>query len=94
MKSKKHQGFKTVQSKIARRLKSQRVSDESAKERAGAILAASTRRASAKAKRANPRLKKVLMPKKRGIKIKVADTDTARDVASKVGKSLKAGSKK
>ena len=52
MASKKHHGFKAVQSKIS---KKQGIS----KERAGAILAASTRGASAKAKRANPRLKKV-----------------------------------
>ena len=50
--SKKHPGFKAVASKIA---KKQGVS----KERASAILAASTRRASKKAKRANPRLKRV-----------------------------------
>lgn len=48
----KHPGFKKVQSKIARK---QGIS----KERAGAILAASTRGASAKAKRNNPRLKRV-----------------------------------
>jgi hypothetical protein len=51
-KSKAHPGFKAVQAKIAAR---QGVS----KERAGAILAAATRRASAKAKRKNPRLKRV-----------------------------------
>lgn len=50
--SKKHPGFAAVQSKIA---KKQGVS----KERAGAILAASTRKASASAKKANPRLKRV-----------------------------------
>lgn len=50
--SKAHPGFKSVQSKIAAR---QGVS----KKRAGAILASATRRASAKAKRKNPRLKKV-----------------------------------
>lgn len=49
---KAHPGFKAVQAKIA---KKQGVSME----RAGAILAAGTRRASAKAKRANPRLKRV-----------------------------------
>jgi hypothetical protein len=48
----KHPGFKKVQSKIA---KQQGVSQE----RAGAILAASSRGASAAAKKANPRLKKV-----------------------------------
>ena len=50
--SKKHPGFKAVQASIA---KKQGVS----KKAAGAILAASTRNASAKAKKANPRLKKV-----------------------------------
>lgn len=48
----KHPGFKAVQAKIARR---QGVSEE----RAGAMLAASTRKASAGAKKANPRLKRV-----------------------------------
>ena len=52
MASKKHPGFKKVQASIA---KKQGVS----KEAAGAILASATRKASAKAKRANPRLKKV-----------------------------------
>jgi hypothetical protein len=50
--AKKHPGFKAVQSKIA---KKQGVS----KQRAGAILAAATRGASKKAKKANPRLKRV-----------------------------------
>jgi len=50
--SKKHPGFAAVQSKIAAK---QGVS----KEAAGAILAASTRKASAKAKASNPNLKKV-----------------------------------
>jgi hypothetical protein len=48
----KHPGFKKVQADIARR---QGVT----KERAGAILAASSRGASASAKKANPRLNKV-----------------------------------
>ena len=48
----KHPGFKAVQSKIAAK---QGVS----KKAAGAILAASTRNASAAAKKANPKLKKV-----------------------------------
>ena len=52
MASKAHPGFKAVQSKIA---KKQGVS----KQAAGAILAASTRKASAAAKKANPRLKRV-----------------------------------
>ncbi len=50
--AKKVTGFKNVQAKIA---KEQGIS----KERAGAILAASTRKASAAAKRKNPKLKKV-----------------------------------
>jgi hypothetical protein len=48
----KHPGFKAVQSKIARQ---RGVSPA----RAGAMLAAGTRRASPAAKRANPRLKRV-----------------------------------
>lgn len=51
-KRKSHPGFKAVQSKIASR---QGVS----KKRAGAILASATRKASASAKRKNPRLKRV-----------------------------------
>ena len=51
-KSKSGPGFKAVQNKIAAK-------EGISKERAGAILAASTRRASPKAKRANPSLKKV-----------------------------------
>lgn len=48
----KHPGFKSVQSSIARR-------EGVSKDRAGAILAASSRNASSKAKKANPRLKRV-----------------------------------
>lgn len=48
----KHPGFKAVQNKIARK---QGVS----KEAAAAILASRTRNASKKAKRNNPRLRKV-----------------------------------
>lgn len=48
--------FKSVQASIAKR-------GGYSKERAGAILAAATRRASPAAKRANPNLKKVKMPK-------------------------------
>ena len=51
-KSKAHPGFKSVQSSIAKR-------EGISKERAGAILASSSRKASAKAKKKNPRLKKV-----------------------------------
>jgi len=54
---KAHPGFKAVQSQIA---KKQGIS----KERAGAILAKSSRNASAAAKKANPRLKKVPTAKK------------------------------
>ena len=54
-KSKKHPGFKAVQKKIAKKY---------GMKRAGAILASRTRKASAKAKRANPRLKRVRMAKK------------------------------
>ena len=57
-----HPGFKKAAAAIA---KKQGVS----KERAGAILAAGARRASAKAVKANPRLKKVSgMKKKMGAK--------------------------
>lgn len=48
----KGMGFKAAQSQIAKR-------SSVGKERAGAILAAATRRASPAAKRANPNLKKV-----------------------------------
>lgn len=48
----KHPGFKTVQSKIAKR-------EGISKKRAGAILASASRDASKKAKRANPRLRRV-----------------------------------
>jgi len=54
---KAHPGFKAVQSKIASR-------EGISKARAGAILAASTRHASAKAKKANPALKHVKPAKK------------------------------
>jgi len=46
----KHPGFKAVQKKIAKKY---------GMKRAGAILAASTRGASAKAKRKNPKLRRV-----------------------------------
>lgn len=48
--AKAHPGFKAVQSKIAKKY---------GMKKAGAILAASTRGASAKAKKANPRLRRV-----------------------------------
>lgn len=48
----KHPGFASVQNKIAKK-------EGVSKDRAGAILAASSRGASKKAKKANPRLKRV-----------------------------------
>lgn len=50
--SKAHPGFGSVQSKIASK-------EGVSKKAAGAMLAASTRKASMKAKKANPNLKKV-----------------------------------
>ena len=61
MKAKKGMGFKAAQSQIA---KKQGIS----KERAGAILAAGARKASAAAKRKNPNLKKVKGVMKKGKK--------------------------
>ena len=58
--SKAHPGFNAGEGKIAARMeKKHGLSPEKAKARAGAILASATRRASAAAKRANPRLKRV-----------------------------------
>lgn len=51
-KSKAHPGFKSIQQGIAKR-------EGISSERAGAILASSTRHASAAAHKANPRLSKV-----------------------------------
>lgn len=51
-KSKAHPGFKAVQKKIARK-------SGVSMERAGAILASSSRKASPAAKKKNPRLKRV-----------------------------------
>lgn len=51
-KSKAHPGFESVQKKIAKK-------EGVSMDRAGAILASSTRKASKGAKRRNPRLKKV-----------------------------------
>ncbi len=48
--AKKHPGFKAVQKKIAKKY---------GMKKAGAILASATRKASASAKKKNPRLKKV-----------------------------------
>ena len=56
MVKKSHPGFEAVQARIAKK-------SGVSKERAGAILAASTRKASSAAKRANPALKKVKMKK-------------------------------
>lgn len=50
--SKQHPGFKSVQSKIAAK-------EGVSKKAAGAILASKTRKASAAAKKANPRLNRV-----------------------------------
>lgn len=61
MKVKKGMGFKKAQSQIA---KKQGIS----KERAGAILAAGARKASAAAKKKNPNLKKVKGAMKKGKK--------------------------
>lgn len=57
-KKKKPRGFSNVANSIARR---QGISEHAANR----ILAASSRRASPAAKRKNPRLKKVAMPKKK-----------------------------
>lgn len=61
MKAKKGMGFKAAQSQIA---KKQGISEE----RAGAILAAGARKASAAAKKKNPNLKKVKGAMKKGKK--------------------------
>lgn len=50
--AKKHPGFKSVQKSIAK-------SGKYSMKQAGAILASSSRKASAKAKKKNPRLKRV-----------------------------------
>lgn len=50
--SKAHPGFKAVAAKISKK-------EGVSKERAGAILASATRKASASAKKKNPNLKKV-----------------------------------
>lgn len=50
--SKAHPGFKTIMGSIAKK-------EGVSKKAAGAILASATRHASAKAKKANPRLKRV-----------------------------------
>lgn len=55
--AKKHPGFKAVAKKIGKKYGSYK--------KGAAILAAATRKASAKAKRANPRLKRVKGRRKR-----------------------------
>lgn len=50
--ARKHPGFKSVQKQIAKK-------GGYSEEQAGAILASSSRHASAKAKKANPRLRRV-----------------------------------
>lgn len=50
--AKSHPGFKSVAAKISKK-------EGVSKKAAGAILASSTRKAGAKAKKANPRLKRV-----------------------------------
>ena len=60
---KKHPGFKAAQAKIAKK-------SGVGMKRAGAILAASTRKAGTAAKRANPRLNRVKMPHGIGSHIK------------------------
>ena len=54
MTTKKHPGFQVIQSRIAKK-------EGVSKKAAGAILASASRNASAKAKKANPKLKKVKM---------------------------------
>lgn len=56
--AKKHPGFKAVAAKIGKKYGSAK--------RGAAILAAATRKASPAAKKANPRLKKVRMAKRKG----------------------------
>ena len=58
MEKKAHPGFKAVAAKIAKK-------EGVSKDRAGAILAAGARKASAKAVKANPNLKKVKGMKKK-----------------------------
>ncbi len=58
MARKAHPGFKAVQSKVAART-NPHTGRPYGKERAGKIVAAAARGASAAAKRANPKLKKV-----------------------------------
>jgi hypothetical protein len=59
----KHPGFAKTQAAIAKNVTPR--AGETKKQAAGAILAASTRNASPKAKAANPALKHVAMPKKK-----------------------------
>ena len=57
-KTKRHPGFKSVQSSIAKQ-KNPKTGKPYGAKRAGAILASKTRGASKSAKRKNPRLKRV-----------------------------------
>lgn len=59
LKEKAHPGFKGAQAQVAERLESQGVDPAQAENRAGAILAAGARNASAAAKKANPNLDRV-----------------------------------
>ena len=54
-----HRGFKAAQGRIAQRLQGKGVAAGEAKKCAGAILASASRHSSARAKRANPRLKRI-----------------------------------
>ena len=64
MKAKKGMGFKSAQKGIAEEYEKKGKSPKEAEKIAGAVLAKSTRNSSAKAKRANPNLKRVKMAKK------------------------------
>ena len=61
--SKAHPGFKAVAKSIAKNVTPR--AGETKKEAAGAILASAARHASPAAKKANPALKHVAMPKKK-----------------------------
>ena len=59
MKTNPHIGFKAAAERIAQRLQGKGITSGEAKKRAGSILASSSRHASMRAKKANPRLKKI-----------------------------------
>jgi O-acetyl-ADP-ribose deacetylase (regulator of RNase III) len=71
----KHPGFKNIQKKIAGKY---------GMKAAGAILASSTRKASKKAKKANPRLKRVAMP----VESKAETADDRKEMKKAGVKSL------